>query len=87
MPKSFTKDVRPFFRPQDIGCMNRGGVLLDSQDYMCDLAGSEAFADHANARTVYARLTAVEGRMPPDGKWPKAKLDVYAAWMADGFLP
>jgi hypothetical protein len=87
MPKSYAADIQPLFRSKDINCMGRMGVLLEEPDYMCDPAGNAAFADHAHARLVYARLTDPNRPMPPDGAWPQSQIDSYAAWMADGFHP
>ena len=36
------------------------GVLLDDFNYMSDPTGDGVFADHANGRHVYARLTGEE---------------------------
>ena len=59
-PKSYSKDVKPLFRQRDIDCMNPFGVLLDDFNYMSDPTGDGVFADHANGRHVYARLTGEE---------------------------
>ena len=87
MPKTYAADVLPLFRPTDINCMGRQGVLLEEPQYMCDPAGDYAFSDHANARHVHARLTDPNSPMPPDGAWPQSQIDTYAAWMSDGFAP
>ena len=85
MPTTYRTDIRPKFRPNDIACMRPRGVLVDSQDWMCDVAATFGFPDHGNARRVHNRLTA--GNMPPDGAWPADWLAAYESWMVDGFLP
>jgi len=87
MAKSYGTDVKPLFRPKDINCMAGQGVSLDDPGYMCDPNGDTTFADHANARLVYSRLTGTKHPMPPDGPWTQAQLDIYSAWMTDGFQP
>lgn len=87
MQKSYAADVRPLFRPQDIACMAGSGVLLDDPAYMTDTRGDDAFVDHAHARLIYARLTDTSKPMPPDGPWPREKLDQYKSWMDGGFNP
>ena len=87
MPKTYAADIKPLFRPKDLSCMARQGVLLEDPQYMCDPAGSALFPDHANARLVHARLTDEQRPMPPDGPWPQVQIDAYAAWMSDGFTP
>ena len=66
MATTYAKDIRPLFRPQDIACMSRAGVRLGDAAWMCDPAGNNGFADHGNARHVYAALE--KGVMPPDQK-------------------
>jgi hypothetical protein len=80
---TFTQHIRPMFRPQDIACMTKAGVLLADAAWMCDPSGNHGFADHGNARHVYAALQ--KGVMPPDNKWSKAWLDTFANWMNEGF--
>ena len=70
MAATYAKDIRPLFRPQDITCMSKAGVRLGDTTWMCDPAGNNGFADHGNARHVYAALE--KGVMPPDKKWPQA---------------
>ena len=83
MAVTFANDIRPKFRDQDISCMARRGVHLDDATWMCDPEANHGFDDHGNARRVHAALSA--GRMPPDGAWSDAWLDVYADWMSGGF--
>jgi hypothetical protein len=88
-PVSFANDIAPLFRPTDLGCMVRFGVSLDDYGYMSDPTGNGAFADHANARDVYAHLTGdTTPQMPLGGPyWPAEQLELFAQWMTDGFLP
>lgn len=87
-PVSFASDVAPLFSDGDVACMKRFAVNLTDPDYMRDPAGNDAFADYANARHVYARLTGTETpRMPKGGPfWDDAKLQLFDEWMTDGFL-
>jgi hypothetical protein len=85
MTTTFSNDVLPLFRPQDISCMSKHGVKLSDQAWMCDPASDFAFADHANARRVFDELE--QGYMPPDGPWPPASLDRYRDWITQGFQP
>jgi hypothetical protein len=88
MPASFTQNVLPLFGARDIACMARLDIRLANYDYMSDPAGDETFADHANARKVYDRLTGVATpRMPMGGPyWSDEQLRLFAQWMTDGFL-
>ena len=85
MAITFLHDIRPKFRDQDIACMLRATVLLGDAGWMCDPAPNHGFADHGNARHVYAALK--KGVMPPDKKWPQHWLDTFESWMAGGFQP
>jgi hypothetical protein len=86
---SFADDVVHLFSTGQIGCMSGQDVQLDDYTYMSDSSGDASFADHANARHVYARLTGTETpRMPPGGPFfPPAKLQTFDDWMQEGFLP
>lgn len=83
MATTYAHDLRPKFRDQDIACMKPRGVHLDDPVWMCAPGAGHGFADHANARRVYAALSA--GDMPPDAAWPQDWLDTYQAWITDGF--
>ena len=85
MTTSFGNDILPMFRPGDIACMTPKGVRLSDADWICDPAGNGDFADHANARRVFAALSS--GFMPPGHRWLQDPLDLYARWMGDGFQP
>lgn len=68
--------------------MARYGVPLTDYSYMSDATGNQTFADHANARDVYARLAGTAApRMPMGGPyWADAKMQLFDQWMTDGFL-
>ena len=85
---SFALDVKPLFKPGDIRCMSGQGVLLADYAYMSDPGPDATYADHANARHVYARLSGAEGpRMPMGGPyWSDAMVNTFASWMGGGFL-
>src|SRR4051794_32275379 len=82
---TYSVDIRPKFRPQDIACMTPKGVHLADPQWMCDPGGGSEFSDHGNARRAYAALS--QGFMPPDGAWPQDWLDTYSDWMTGGFQP
>jgi hypothetical protein len=86
---SFARDILPLFSPGDITCMSRFGVALNDYDFMSDPTGNNSFADHANARNVYAHLTGTATpRMPMGGPyWSDAQLQLFNQWITDGFLP
>jgi hypothetical protein len=88
MTVSFANDVAPLFTARDITCMSRRGVNLSDYAYMSDAGGDATYADHANARDVYAHLTGdAPPRMPLGAPaWADAQLDIFKQWMADGFL-
>jgi hypothetical protein len=88
MPVSFAQEIAPLFRPGDVSCMARLGVSLSDYTYMSDPGGDGTYADHANARNVYARLTGTTlPQMPMGGPyWPSAQLQLFDQWMTDGFL-
>ncbi len=89
MAVSFAKDIAPLFRARDIQCMKNYFVYLDDYSYMSDAASDADFSDHANARSVYARLVGtVTPRMPQGGPyWPQEQLDQFQSWMTGGFQP
>jgi hypothetical protein len=88
MPVSFAQDILPLFTDGDIACMRRFAVRLSDYDYMSDQGGNDSFADHANARNVYAHLVGTKTpRMPRGGPfWSDDKLQLLNQWMTDGFL-
>src|SRR3954470_20742108 len=83
MARILVTDIIALFRSGDIACMTRLGVKLDDADWMCDPAAGQGFSDHGNARSVFSALSG--GSMPPDGAWPKSRLQTYEQWMRDGF--
>jgi hypothetical protein len=89
MTVSFAEAIAPLFTDQDVACMNRFGVSLSDYSHMSDPGGNAKFADHANARNVYAHLTgAAAPRMPIGGPyWPDEQIKLFAQWMTDGFCP
>ena len=87
MTITFETDVKRLFRPGDISCMLAYDVKLDDYAWMSDPAPGGAFSDHANARTVFTRLTgAMKPRMPMGGPyWADPQIRIFEQWMADGF--
>ena len=86
---SFSGDIVPMFRPQDVTCMRGFNVLLSAYDYMSDPSADPDYPDHANARHVLARLEGAETpRMPKGGPfWSQAMLSKYKTWMEGGYQP
>lgn len=81
MAVSFSKDIKPLFRPMDVEHMHVYGVPLDDYAYMSDAAN-----DHQNAQAVLRTL--IEKTMPPGGPfWSQEQLDLFQQWMADGYQP
>jgi hypothetical protein len=75
-PLTYSHDIRPLFRANDIACMDPRGKKLDDPTWMCV---------PANAQLVYAAVSA--GRMPPDGRWSPDKVTLFKQWMDDGYNP
>jgi len=72
-PLTYSHDIRPLFRPNDVACMGPRGKKLDDPAWMCV---------PANAQLVYSAVSA--GRMPPDGRWPPDKVAIFKQWMDQG---
>jgi hypothetical protein len=79
---SFSADIKPLFREIDISHMKRGGVELDSYEYM---------SNPDNANSVLASVSPQSGQppsMPPGGPyWTPAQLALFARWQEDGYKP
>jgi len=79
---SFSADIKPLFREIDISHMKRGGVELDSYEYM---------SNPDNANSVLASVSPQGGQppsMPPGGPyWTPAQLALFARWQEDGYKP
>ena len=88
MSVSFANDLLPLFTEGDVDCMSGMGVELSDYGYMSDATGDETFADHTNARHVYAHLSGDRRpRMPMGGPyWTDARLQLFEQWMSGGFL-
>jgi len=84
MPVSFSKDIRPLFRPVDIDHMRPMNVLLDDYAYMSDPTD-----DHKSALDVLAFLKGDrKPRMPLGGPfWSPEQIDLYSRWVSDGYQP
>ena len=67
---SYERDIRPLFRPRDVGAMRR---FFDLSSYS-DVRG--------NADQILERLEG--GSMPCDGAWPEDQIDRFRSWMAAG---
>jgi hypothetical protein len=71
-PMSFTQDIRPMFREEDIEEMK------DIADF--DLSKYEDVC--ANATDIYDRLA--DGSMPSDGAWSDEQIARFKQWMDEG---
>jgi hypothetical protein len=69
-PVSFETDVKPLFRELDHRSM---------QSHF-DLWSYEDVSEHADA--ILSTLKA--GRMPCDGAWPQAQVDLFEQWVDGG---
>ena len=67
---SFERDIKPLFRPRDQGSMRSAFDLYDHADV----------ASHADAIVEVLR----SGRMPCDGAWPSAQVDIFQRWIDQG---
>jgi hypothetical protein len=70
---SFTRDIRPLFRPLDVESM-RWAIDLSKYD-----------AVKASAEQVYSQLAA--GSMPCDGPWPADRVALVRQWIDEGCEP
>jgi hypothetical protein len=67
---SYERDIRPLFRPRDVGSMQRFFDLSSYNDV------------RANADKILERLEG--GSMPCDGAWPNDQIEVFRSWVAAG---
>ena len=70
---SFATDVAPLFRPRDIRAMKSRFDLSDYEDVK------------GNAQAVLETVT--HGWMPCYAVWPKERVALLRAWIAEGFPP
>ena len=73
-PVTFVPDIKPLFRPRDIGAMRNFGGF--------DLSKYQDVVTHADG--ILTRLKA--GDMPCDGAWPPERVALFAQWISDGKL-
>jgi hypothetical protein len=71
---TFVADIKPLFRPRDVGAMKNFGGF--------DLSKYQDVVTHADG--ILARLKA--GDMPCDAAWPPEKVALFAQWISDGKL-
>jgi len=69
---TYAADVRPLFRDKDINAMKRAFDLCKYQDV------------HDDAENILKAVAG--GRMPCDGAWPAANVELFRKWTADGKL-
>ncbi len=67
---SFERDIRPLFRTKDRDSMQRAFDLFDYSDV----------AAHADAILGALR----SGKMPCDGTWPAAQVELFQHWVDAG---
>jgi hypothetical protein len=68
---SFSADIRPLFREDDVDGM-RDWFDLSKYDDVKE-----------NADIILERIE--DGSMPPDGGWPDDKIALFRAWKESGF--
>lgn len=80
-PTSFEEDIRPLFTERDVHGMIKAFNLASYDDVK------------VHAAAIYDRIRGIGGAvMPPpppkgEGPWPQARIELFAKWMADGYLP
>ncbi len=79
MAVSFAKDIAPLFNSSDIACMGRRGVMLVVYTYMSVPTNAKAVLDHLDGTSPPV--------MPPSGAWPKAQIQLFKEWIAEGYQP
>jgi hypothetical protein len=70
---SFSRHIRPLFRPRDQQAMS----------FAFDLSSYDDVKQHAKG--ILDRLRA--GNMPCDGKWPDQQVDLFQLWVDEGSRP
>lgn len=73
MAVTYTNDIRPLIRKDDIECM---------KDYGFDL--SKVGDVRMNAAHIYKRLS--DKSMPEDGPWSDENIKKFKQWMDDGMM-
>jgi hypothetical protein len=78
IPTSFVRDVLPLFRLKDVQHMNFKGVDLQTYDGV-----------RASAALILDRVSDAGAQMPPppDQRWTKAQIDLFARWIGEDFPP
>jgi hypothetical protein len=74
MPVTYVADIKPLFRPRDVGAMKNFGGF--------DLSKYQDVVTHA--ADILARVT--DGSMPCDVAWAPEKVALFAQWISDGKL-
>ena len=69
---SYGADIKRLFREKDINAMRRAFDLSNYRDV------------YDNADNILKYLA--NGRMPCDGAWPAANVELFRKWIADGKL-
>ena len=78
---SYGADIRPLFTDRDIHAMSKAFNLASYDEVK------------AHAAVIYDRIRGIGGAvMPPppprgEGPWAQSRIDLFAKWMADGYLP
>ncbi|HSZ79188.1 MAG TPA: hypothetical protein VK775_17405 [Chthoniobacterales bacterium] len=78
---SYGADIRPLFTDRDIHAMSKAFNLASYDEVK------------AHAAVIYDRIRGIGGAvMPPppprgEGPWAQSQIDLFAKWMADGYLP
>lgn len=71
-PPTFSSEIRPLFRPEDIEAMQAFFDLSSYEDV------------RNNAEVILERIE--DGSMPCDEMWDQAKLETLRAWIDGGML-
>lgn len=70
MVSSFERDIRPLFRNSD---------RLE-MDFAFDLRSYDEVKHHA--QSILERI--VDGTMPCDDPWPRARVELFRTWIVEG---
>ena len=78
---SYGADIRPLFTDRDIHAVSKAFNLASYDEVK------------AHGAVIYDRIRGIGGAvMPPppprgEGPWAQSQIDLFAKWMADGYLP
>ncbi len=69
---SFSRDISPLFRDEDV----------DAMEFVFDLRSYEDVRE--NAQEIYERVA--DGSMPCDAEWPEERIALFRTWIDAGMV-